>query len=463
MLPIPEGPATNLEQLTKTLRPEPLIKAQEFQRFYRPDMNAVRGEDTVLTLADLLKQSYRALPYRAFVMGHAGVGKSTEITRLLEEVKDRQIGVRLSVATELNPASFKVFDVVMLMMIRLAEEAKERGALPLLSEQSVSKIERLFDTEETKQSSSRDSAVSAEAGAGVKDGSGLAGLFGLFASTKAEIKFSAERKSETKEYRFRRHLPDLVEACNQLIDACNESLFAKEEREWILVIEDLEKMGISPEQLKELFIQYGTVFTSLNVNMIFTIPIWIAYSQEAERLPLQKHMVYDTPVYKQDHSTHEDGQKAVRQVLEARVSPTLFAKGQMQRLIVASGGNLRDLFALVQDAGGAARRRTHGEKVIGDEDVARSINKMRRDYRMKLGNSPYDQHSISDEDKTKRLISVYGNESGNKTPDPVLYALLRARALQEFNGQYWFGVHPLVVDILKSDKHLNDDAPGGSY
>ncbi len=460
MLPIPEGPAATLEQLTKTLRPEPLINAQEFHRFYRPQINAVRGEDTVLTLADLLKQSYRALPYRAFVMGHAGVGKSTEITRLLEEVEERQIGVRLSVTTELNPASFKVFDVVMLMMIRLAEEAKERGAPPELS---VSKIERLFDTEETKQSSSRDSAVSAEAGAGVKDGSGWAALFNLFGSVKAEMKYSAERKSETKEYHFRRHLPDLVEACNQLINACNESLFAKEKREWILIIEDLERAGISPEQLKELFIQYGTVFTSLNVNMIFTIPIWLAYSQEAERLPLEKHMIYDTPVYKQDHSPHVDGRSAVQQVLEARVSPALFAKGQMERLIVASGGNLRDLFALVQDAGGAARRRIHGEKVIGDDDVTRSINKMRRDYRMKLGISPYDQHSISDEDKTKRLISVYGNESGNKTPDPVLYALLRARALQEFNSQYWFGVHPLVVDILKSDKHLKDDDPGGSY
>ncbi len=463
MLPIPEGPATDLDQLYKTLRPEPLVNPQEFQRFYRPQINVVRGEDTVLTLADLLKQSYRALPYRAFLMGHAGVGKSTEITRLLDEVKDRQIGVRLSVATELNPASFEVFDVVMLMMIRLAEEAEKRGALPLLSRRSVSKIERLFDTEETKQSEDRESAVSAEAGAGVKDGSGWAGLFGLFGSTKAEIKYGVERKTETKEYRFRRHLPELVEACNQLIDACNESLLKKEDREWILVVEDLEKMGISPQQLQKLFIQYGTVFTSLNVNMIFTIPVWLAYSQEAERLPLEKHMVYDTPVYRQNHTPHEAGRKAVQHVLEARVSSALFVEGQMHRLIVASGGNLRDLFALVQEAGGAARRRPQGDKVIGEEDVNSAINKMRRDYRMKIGISPYDQNPISQEEKTKRLLSVYENKEGNKTPDPALYALLRARALQEFNGQFWFGVHPLVVDILKSDKHLKDDVPGGSY
>ena len=119
MLPIAEGPATELDHLYLTLRPEPLIEPAEFKQYYRPQVNQVRGEDTVARLSLKLQQAYGALPFKAFLMGHPGVGKSTEISRLLERVKDQHVGVRLSIATELNPASFKVFDVLLLMLNRL--------------------------------------------------------------------------------------------------------------------------------------------------------------------------------------------------------------------------------------------------------------------------------------------------------------------------------------------------------
>src|ERR1700679_1951919 len=131
MYPIPEGPATALDQLYLTLRPEPLEKPEEFRKFYRAEVNQVRGEDTVARLSGKLQESFGALPFRAFVMGHPGVGKSTEVSRLLHRVKDQHVGVRLSVATELNPASFKVFDILVLMLALLAEAANKMNVIPL--------------------------------------------------------------------------------------------------------------------------------------------------------------------------------------------------------------------------------------------------------------------------------------------------------------------------------------------
>src|SRR5712671_350673 len=96
-----------------------------------PRVNEVRGEDTVARISRKLQQAYKTLPFKAFLMGHPGVGKSTEISRLLEHVKEQHVGVRLSIATELNPASFKVFDVLLLMPARLAEEADRMKAIPL--------------------------------------------------------------------------------------------------------------------------------------------------------------------------------------------------------------------------------------------------------------------------------------------------------------------------------------------
>jgi hypothetical protein len=460
----PDGPATELDHLYRTLRPEPLIGPEEFQKYYRPQVNEVRGEDTVALLSLELQQAYRTLPFKAFLMGHPGVGKSTEISRLLERVKGQQAGIRLSIATELNPASFQVFDVLLLMLARLVEEADRMKAIPLggiLSGHLVSGIEQWFGTEQVKKSRTETIAAGVEAGAGIKGDSLWAGLLGLFASAKAEMKYASDRKTETVTYRLRR-LPELVDLCNRLIDVCSQTMLDKTGREWLLVVEDLDKTVISPLQLQDLFIQYGTAFQDLRASMIFTIPVWLAYSPEANRLPFKRYMIHDTPVYDRQHFLHESGRAAVQAVLEARVLPSLFAEGQMTRLIVASGGNLRDLFALVSDAGLGARARNSAATMIGPDDAKAAINKMRREYRMKLGQSPYDAHPIPYSEKWKQLLAVYNGNPDSDIPDPVLYSLLRGRAIQEFNGDGWYGVHPLVVDILKDQQHLRPQDRGGT-
>jgi hypothetical protein len=61
------------------------------------------------------------------------------------------------------------------------------------------------------------------------------------------------------------------------------------------------------------------------------------------------------------------------------------------------------------------------------------------------------------------LKRIYKGEKEAQIPNPTLYALLNGRSVQEFNGQRWFGVHPLVVDILVRQKHLAEGAAGGTF
>jgi hypothetical protein len=116
----------------------------------------------------------------------------------------------------------------------------------------------------------------------------------------------------------------------------------------------------------------------------------------------------------------------------------------------------------VLDAGEGARLRNPLATVIGPDDARSAIAKMRREYRMRLGQSPFDLHQIPYSEKLERLIAVYNGSSANDVPDPVLYSLLRSRAVEEFNGDGWYGVHPLVVDILKAQQHLKPQDPGGT-
>ena len=415
---LPQAPVADLKMIPQVLSPKPLLTNEELDRFYRREVNEVRGEDATLRLAAKFRQAFRAVPYKTFVLGHPGVGKSTEITRLLRELNSQYCGIRISITSELNPASFRVFDVLLLMMIKAEEEAKERLGQGLLDSAIArnlwSKVLHYLDDGKTTETRSRGAEFQAEAG---------------FKLLKGQIKFAADRKSETVERHLKR-LPELVDHSNRLIAHYANSLKNVEGKEWLFVLEDFDKSGIAGGQLKEVFVQYGAVFEELTAHMLFTIPVWLAYSDDALRLPFPKAPIHDTPVFDKYHADHTQGRNAVRAVLDARVSPELIEPEQAERLIVASGGNLRDLFYMVSDAADRALLRGVSARMVNRQDVTRAIGAMRSEYKNRLGESPYDPKPIHWDEKARKLLSVYHNEPGSDIPDPVLYSLLRARAVQ---------------------------------
>jgi hypothetical protein len=209
---------------------------------------------------------------------------------------------------------------------------------------------------------------------------------------------------------------------------------------------------------------YSHIFRDLRTHLIFTVPIGLYYSDKAAQLPFEKNcslVIPDTPVYQQDHSPNESGRIAIQAVLEARMNLDLFEPGQMLQLVVASGGNLRDLFGMVNYAAVSAILRPTNNDKISAADVNRSLVKYRSDYERQLGQSPFDRQTIAYSEKADLLERIYKGEKVAQVPDPVLYSLLSARAVQEFNGQRWFGVHPLVVDILAEQKKLTPSIDGG--
>jgi hypothetical protein len=161
----------------------------------------------------------------------------------------------------------------------------------------------------------------------------------------------------------------------------------------------------------------------------------------------------------QDPLTTQEELAAVTDVLTARVCPDLFEPGQMERLVVASGGNLRDLFALTNYAADTAGLRS--AETIDSSDVDEAIVNLRSEYERRLGQSPYDLQIVTYESKADRLLKIYDGQQEFQMTDEVLYSLLQSRAVQEFNGQRWFGVHPLVVEILAKYGKIARPATGG--
>jgi len=458
--------ANSLDEIDTTLTPDPLLTPEKLQRFYRNELNVVRGDDKVARLHSGLKLAYkREKPYKAFLMGHPGVGKSTELTRLIELVKGHFRVIRFSATKEIDGLNFKPFDIVLIMMAEVAERTAkpiaEEGAGKQISDPLLERVWDWFGTETETQTQASQKGAELAGGLGIPGDSLLAKTFGLFATLKGEIKFSANREIKKVQYRLNR-LSTLIEVANQLLKECNGHLLQEVHREWLFVGEDFEKPGIPVAQTENLFLEYSNIFNELRTHLIFTLPITLGYGDRAALLPFARERVFcipDTPVFHSDHTPQEEGRDALRAVLEARVSKDLFEEVQMTRLIVASGGNLRDLFSLIIYAGQTALISNPPRTKISRVDVDSAIANQTKLYRGLLGESLRSGGAISYETKAERLVKLYQQDPNAQIPDTVLYSLLLSRAVQEF-GDGSFGVHPIVVDILSSQGRIGHSAKG---
>jgi hypothetical protein len=472
------GLADRLDDAYRTLEPRPLESATELKAYYKDEINRFRGDELTRRMELGLWRAWQTMPYKAFLMGHSGVGKSTELSRLLnlERVQSRFKAIRLSATAHLDPIGFKPFDVLLLMMHEVvratAQPIKAGGTGQKPPDALLRKILDWFADETQTLEQSTLVAAQAEAGAGISEESLWAKAMGLFARIRGEMKYASTRKKEVVEYRLSQLSP-LIEAANALMAECNHLLLQTQGCEWLFVIEDFDKMGVAPQATEDFFVTYANVIRDIQAHLVFTLPIALGYSRRSGQLPIPHDKLFcvlDTMVHHRDHTPHVEARAAIRTVLDARVSPDLFALGQLERLIVASGGNLRDLFAMTREACDTALMR--GAERVEATDVDRSIRNLRTVYQGRLGDSPYDQALTPDsrevvtyEKKADLLVRIYNGEEEAKIRSAVLYSLLGARAVQEFNGERWFGVHPAVVDILGAQGRISpqSDHPNGKY
>ena len=454
--------AETLDRFWETLEPQPLLDKKSLDAFYAEELNAFRGEDNVPLLELALKRAYGGRFFRAFLAGHSGCGKTTELARLSERIKATYRTVRFSAKNELHSTNAKPFDVLILMLIRLAEEIAKPEAQGGLGwtppDRLIQKVLDWFGKDVSTVLTKTDVSVSASAGAGVDGGSLWAIALGVFGRVKGEAKFASERKREFVEYRIQR-LPELIELANEMFDACNQQLKQRQGREWLFLGEDFEKL-LDSGMPEAFFVKEAPVFSELRTHLIFTIPIDLAYSGDRVKLPFEVHKIYDTPVYT---STYDPapGREALRRMLKRRINLDLFESNQLDRMLVASGGHLRDLFLLIRESADKALLSDPPSPKIADEHASKSIQKFRRGMVLNQGVGPNDEHKITWQDRAERLKKVYKQEPGFDAPDEILHTLLRSRAVQEFNGVGRFAVAPLMVDILIKRGHLAPASPGG--
>jgi AAA ATPase domain len=450
-------PATTLAQIPRTLHPEALETPEELQAFYKTEIENVRGIDRTGQMKICLEDAHAAqLPFKAFLLGHPGVGKTTEVNKLLLELEKQFRPLRLSVLSELNPGTLRYYDVLLLILIRLVFEVSRA---PVIGFEDTDLPKMLADVRDhlAKRWTKHLQVDAAEFGAGAGFNIPFLKLFGNIKQGRTR-----ERGSEEYELSLVSELTDLM---NTVLQECNRLLRKHQQgREWVIVLEDLEKIGLSPTALKELFMGLRPSLQSLDGHFIVIIPIWLKYSKDADIcLPpnFESFVIPDIAVYQQSHRRDEETIAALKAVVTARVSESLFATGVLERFCIASGGNLRDLFLMIRNAMLSARLRY--ADVISVHDADGAIASLRNDYRNSLGSTGEDDAETPLTEKLDRLVAIYQRKDPSvEVPDPVLYLLLRKRCALQYNGAGWIGVHPLIVDLLIDFARLEPQSPGGS-
>lgn len=439
--------ATNVAGITRAFRPGPLI-AEEMAQFYSDSLDRQRTNRLLRRIKnDLLESAGQGYFFQGVLYGNRGVGKSTEINRLLDEaaIKEKFVVIRLDALTELNPQTFSVADVLLLLLANLIESCMEKcdeagrafhegGIMATDLQQTLAPF---FPELQNKISKA--------------DTSGGSGEINLLQIVKLGIRVEGQRKVDFVS--TRESLADLSAVVERQISIARERL---PEYELLVIGENFDKEQIPQSLLQDTFVQYASVLRDLRLHLLFTLPVPFIYSF-GEQLSFRRenrYPVYDVPVCSQEHKRDEAGCEALIELMQKRADlSSIFANDALELLLRASGGDLYRLFAITIESGKEARYRYEdnpsSECRVLRTDVNKVVWQQLGIFRNELGNAPNDPDDTPWDAKLQKLRDIYENRPAANVPDKALYQLLRRRAVLFFNGRGRYGVHPMAVEILR--------------
>ena len=456
-------PAQSLAELTKTLLPDPLVTHAELKAFYLPDLNPIRGQHRLAKLRTQLELAKDAVFFRQFLVGNRGVGKSTELSQLVDSLGDQFHTVRFSVAAELDAHNFKVFDVLVLIVLKTAAEVGDQvGSFHALKE-AVEKVLRWMGKETSTSTTKTEGSAQVAVGIDSKQ-AWTSWITGMFVEAKAEMRFASERKEDFVRFRLQR-VSELTGHINTVLDICRATL-RSQNKDLLILGEDFDKDAVSEKMVIDTFVDHGALFRDLRVHQIYTLPRDLLSSRYEGRLPMAYTEIPDTPVFErsaQDGKTTYQpfaaGRQALRNILAARMNLELAEPAALEALITGSGGNVRMLFSLVRDAGLNAMSETRD--LLSRDDAKLALQAERARFATRLGSAQrFEDQPVSREQKFDRLAEIHSQESGCNIPDDVTHTLVSSGAVQYFNHDGWYGVHPLVVDLLCAVRPVNPARTG---
>lgn len=415
--------AEKIEEMFSVFDSYPLVEKDEFDEFY-VNTNEARGDDVVRRMEFALK--YNPNPYmKILFMGHRGSGKSTELSLLEAKLQDDYEIISFFIQEEVDTNNMGYIDFIFAIMARLIKFIDEKGIA--LGENDLKGLYDYWYSEKILEKTEFDYG---ELDAGFKAKLSFLKRIAITGSaifkTGSESKTSIRRKMEPK-------IGHLVNLLNQIFNKINSQLGPKK---LLVIIEDLDKITIPTAE--ELFIKHRRTWLLLQIRLIITFPIFMAYNAHYNVIKEDVDlccMLSMIKVKNQDKTENGIGIEILRQIVEKRANPALIDSEGLAFAITKSGGAIRDLFQILRDA--SFNSMLADESAVTKEAIVKAYKKLKSE----------NERLIRTEEDVKKLVQIYHTPRMLTTDDNMMELLLKGLVL-EYNGERWCGIHPTIEDFL---------------
>jgi len=432
--------ATHLKDISKAFKTSPL-QVDELVEFYIDNQKVRGGQPVRKRLVNHFRDNNESYKSQFLIVGYKGSGKSTELRYLEKELNDQYLIINYSIQSELDPLHLNYIELFITTMEKLFEVAKNNANFKI-SQAFINNITNWIQTKEITEI--KDKYIGADAETGVD----IPFLLGFFGKLKLAAKTSRSFKEELKK-NIEPKLSVLINHCNLLIKEIKLNLAKSDKKGLIIVIEDLDK--IPTDRANDLFFNYTEQLTALDTNVIFTFPIYTYYNIRFNAIRPYFDACFELPMIKitnKDGSENEDGINTLFDIAEARMTFDLLEdKVLLKKLMLKTGGNIRDYFTLIKEA--AACAIDDDREKINDEDCEKAVLLLKKEYRNTIADDNQNGVMIKAVDFYETLETLANNPNKMIDNTETTLRLRQNLCILGYNGEGWVDVHPIVKDILQ--------------
>ncbi len=420
------APATSLRGVVQNCRVEALPAGSAWWE----DLSSARNDHAMQVLGKVLLWSDS--PTKAVLFGHRGGGKTTEIFRLLDNLKEQFFPIYVEATEELDTAKFQTEDLLLILASMIESKLRENDT-PLRAE-SLGRVLGWFD--EVVKNTAWRKELQGEVGVGAEVGVDVPFFARIFASVKSLMRYDTEYRTEVKR-EVRKQPGALLNAVNLLIDEANLVLAPKR---LLVVVDNLDRCD--PAVIDEVLLRDADMVKALRCPIILTPPMDLLLRPKTDRIEAaynECHALFAVRLRRPEQpyrSFDGPGRDLLLGLLRKRVDldrvmPDSEAR---DRLIAACGGAVRELFDLLS----ASALLSAGDQ-IRLSDVESAIRARRGRMRDMINVNGW-HDALATIARTKQLAP------DRKCEEVYFYGFAF-----KYNGDNWYDIHPLAAELPEVD------------
>jgi energy-coupling factor transporter ATP-binding protein EcfA2 len=419
----------------------PLVTPEQLDR-----LRVEYGTDIIIALEQLVADCSPANNKIVFT-GHRGSGKSTLLGEFCRQMQDKYFVVFFSISDLIEMSDVNHVNILFAMAVKLMEEAKnpERNVKVKISPKTEKAFYLWFSEHTKTETNSRESTVEIEAGI---DSGANAWFVKFFAKLKSTLKANSVIREEIKD-KFTRKISDLVDRVNDIAAAIE----AASGQEILVVIDDLDKLDL--EIVERVYRNNISSLFQPQFRIIYTIPMAATRDlslrgiiKDATKNRIQSMWAtkfFPFGAEKQPNATPvAESVRVFEEILSKRMPLDLIEPEVVKMIILKSGGALREFIRIARQCCQICLVQLRQDPSLQNIKITENIfQKAITDLRIEM-TEPLGQNAFD------ILAQVHQKNAPEDGMNQTFLDLLHELYILEYkNDDLWFGVNPIVKDLLE--------------